>query len=106
MWLLIHNESTKVKIINTEMLNVRLTVSQFKQRVSLVSMPWNISCTHVGSCCGLGESPSPTLLLLCGLSAAKHQQYIIKIDWEICEKDLAWQCGFAVVYRGYFMCSF
>lgn len=26
-----------------------LTVSQFKQRVSLVKIPWNISCTHVGS---------------------------------------------------------
>lgn len=32
-----------------------LTVSQFRQRVSLVRMPWNISCTHVGS--GVVDGP-------------------------------------------------
>lgn len=36
------------------MLNIN-TVSQLRQRVSLVRIPWKMSCTHVGSLLVLGE---------------------------------------------------
>ena len=35
-------------ILKIRSIKMVLTVSQLRQRVSLVRVPWNISCTHVG----------------------------------------------------------
>jgi len=57
-----------------------LTVSQLRHLVSLVRIPWKISCTHVGSGWGVGASLFPIfgfVLLWCRSAAKENNLYFI-----------------------------